>query len=164
MPAHLFRQPCKGDAPIRHSCQWAMPNVQQRPKKKKKNQPRTSEIFQDSSPDPSQPAAPHLLLPFLEPSLADRECALLGGGARVMESAANTCPSACLQTAPRFLHLPHSSESCDTCRRSLPVGVCRAGKAPGAHSQDPRPPFLIQPRRALTRLGEGHTFHDTVQR
>lgn len=80
-----------------------------------------------------------------------------------MESAANTCPSACLQTALRFLHLPHSSESCDTCRRSLPIGVCRAGKAPGTRSPDPS--TLPDPAPPCTDpAGEGHAFHDTFQR
>lgn len=83
-------------------------------------------------------------------------------------SAANTCPPPCLQTALRFLHLPHSSEGCGTGRRSPPVGAAsaalrwvgvRGGEAPGARAWDSPPPFLTRPRRLPTRPGEGHTFY-----
>lgn len=92
-----------------------------------------------------------------------------GRAARAAGSPQQTrAPSPCLQTALRFLHLPHSSEGCGTGRRSPPVGAAsaalrwvgvRGGEAPGARTRDSPPPFLTRPRCVPTRPGEGHTFY-----
>lgn len=153
------------DTHVSGSCQTCAGDL----KKPPQNPPRTSETFQDSGPDPAGLTAPHLLPPSLESELAGRECALVAGP-RVPRDlrSKHVPPSPCLQTALRFLHLPHSSEGCGTGRRSPPVGAAsaalrwvgvRGGEAPGARTRDSPPPFLTRPRRVPTRPGEGHTFY-----